>query len=186
MTYARPLTGDLYTQLEEDLEELKAHRNPWAASWLQILDTLEEEHRPAVLAALISGLPALYHQMLDVGIAALKAIAFDITFDESNLDALEDVYVPPKPPSVPDHLGALFAPLTEANVAGPEYAPAISDEDAAELKADGPITEVFDKAETELRRVRDNVRRRLDEDTVDAVHEQDSADVALAFREEEE
>jgi len=167
VTYARPVTDELYAQLEEDLEALKAQGNPWAGSWLQILDTVAVDSRPAILAALISGLPALHHQMLDLGAAALKVLAFDVTFGFGALDPLEDVYVPPKPSSVPDHLGALFAPLADHPIAGPEHAPAISDEDAAELKADGPIAEVeehFDKAEVELRRVRDNLRRRLDED----------------------
>ncbi len=32
MTYARPVTPELYAELISDLEDLKAHRNPWAAS----------------------------------------------------------------------------------------------------------------------------------------------------------
>jgi hypothetical protein len=112
MTYARPVTPELYAELISDLEDLKAHRNPWAASWLQILDTLEDEaDRTAVLSALINGLPALYDQMRDLGIAALKTIARDAIF-EDDFAPLEEVFVGPKPPSVPDHLGALFAPLT--------------------------------------------------------------------------
>ncbi len=193
MTYARPVTPELYAELISDLEDLKAHRNPWAASWLQILDTLEDEaDRTAVLSALINGLPALYDQMRDLGIAALKTIARDVTF-EDDLAPLQDVFVGPKPPTVPDHLGALFAPLAAdelnaepdflelpgPNIAGPEYAPAISAEAAAELKADGPtdieedledlelrdagivdpISRIFDEEQAKLLEVRDELRR---------------------------
>jgi len=175
VTYARPVTPELYAELMADLEELKANRNPWASSWLQILATLEDEaNRTAVLAALINGLPALYQQMHALGIAALKTIGRLATL-EDDLSPLEEVFVGPKPPSVPDHLGALFAPLAEPNIAGPKYAPAIADEDTAELMADGGIAGLkpdaviideltdgpADKYQTELRRVRHNVRDRV-------------------------
>jgi len=152
VTLARTITPELYTELMADLEDLKANRNPWAASWLEILATLKDEaNRTAVLAALINGLPALYQQMHAVGLAALKRVAADAYLapleSDSNLNPLEEVVVGPKPPSVPDHLGALFA--------------ATDEELLTELKAGVPVTEAFDKAKTELRRVRDNVRDRV-------------------------
>jgi len=114
-THALPLTPELYAELITDLEELKADLNPWAASWLQILDTLEEEQRPPVLAALIRGLPDLYTAFRELGVVALKRIVGQalepIATSEDYFAALTDVPVGPKPPSVPDHLGELFAPL---------------------------------------------------------------------------
>ena len=130
-THALPLTAELYAELEADLEALKANRNPWAASWLQILATLEEDQRPAVLAALIRGLPALYTDFRELGVIALKRIVAGAIF-EDDFAPLEGVPVGPKPPSVPDHLGALFAPL-----AGPKVSPATT----TDLIADAGLEE---------------------------------------------
>lgn len=156
MTYARPVTPELYAELISDLEDLKAHRNPWAASWLQIIDTLEDEaDRTAVLSALINGLPALYDQMRDLGIAALKTIARDAIF-EDDFAPLEEVFVGPKPPTVPDHLGALFAPLSERIVAGDKPLPATPDELTDELTGEPDfIEELLGAEQRKLEDLRD-------------------------------
>ncbi len=130
-THALPLTPELYDELVADLEELKANRNPWAASWLKILETLDEEERPPVLAALIRGLPDLYTQFRELGVVALHRIAGEVLLEDAvPLEELESVPVGPKPPSVPDHLGALFAPLEKSNPYGHDAGPRHSIDDA--------------------------------------------------------
>ena len=133
-THATPLTPELYAELVSDLEELKANRNPWADSWLKILDTVEdEEARPPVLAALVRGLPELYTQFREVGVVALRRIVDVVVLadpDPDDFTDLEDLPVGPKPPSVPDHLGALFAPLAKSNPYGHDAGPRHSIDDA--------------------------------------------------------
>jgi hypothetical protein len=106
-TQAIPITPELYNLLEVDLGVLKDENNPWAASWLQILGTLEPDQRPAVLAALIRGLPGLYEHMRDLGNMALRRVVGTI----GALDELAGVELPPPPPTLPDSLGRLFGPL---------------------------------------------------------------------------
>lgn len=100
------LTEEHYTELVADLTTLNVvHRNPWARSWLEILGTVPEPNaRRAVLAALIRGLPALYRDFERLSLT----IAGNL---RSELEELEAIQLPPKPPSVPDTLGALFEPL---------------------------------------------------------------------------
>lgn len=103
----RPLTPELYEELVVDLEELNTGGNTWARSWLQILNTVTPDARIPVLAGLIRGLPALYADFAALSMATANRLLED-TLD---FDGLAGIEVPPKPPSVPDSLGALFEPL---------------------------------------------------------------------------
>ncbi len=93
--------------------------------------------------------------MRDLGIAALKTIARDAIF-EDDFAPLEEVFVGPKPPTVPDHLGALFAPLSERIVAGDKPLPATPDELTDELTGEPDfIEELLGAEQRKLEDLRD-------------------------------